>query len=361
MTASVLDPSVHEAIRRRFVEHPRSDLDARELLVALVAEEAPLLDAGTAGRCVDHLHAALVGLGPLDSLMRDPAVTDILVNGPGPVWVERDGRLMRSDIVVDDAEIALIVERAFHRNGLSVDRSHPIGDTRLAGGARISAVLPPLAIDGTLVAIRKFSPVRLGLDAFAAPAVATRLSDYVRRRANIVVFGPTGSGKTTLVNSLAGEIDPSQRVVTIEDAAELQLSLPHVVRLEGRPDNGDGAGRVELRTLVRAALRLRPDRLIVGEVRGAEALDMVWAMATGHDGSLSTCHARSAPDVLARLETFVMLAGTDLPLDAVRAQVRSAVDVVIGVRRDGARRKVVSVDEVVADPGHPTGFREVAR
>ena len=351
MTTSNTD----EVIRRRFLDDPRSDRPAADLLAEIIADELPLAGPAEAAAVLERLHASLLGLGPLDQLLRDPSVTDVLVNGPGPVWIERRGRLERTGVSLSEPEIALIVERAFRRNGLAVDRAHPVGDTRLANGARISVVLPPLAPDGALVAIRTFTPARLDLAAFGGADVVERLCADVRRRANIVVFGSTGAGKTTLVNSLTAAIDPRERVVTIEDAAELQLTLPHVVRLEGRPDNGDGAGRAELRTLVRAALRLRPDRLVVGEVRGPEALDMIWALATGHDGSLSTCHARSAPEVLARLETFVLLADAGLPLAAVRAQVRSAIDVVVGVRRDGAARRVTSIHEVSSDPAHPTG------
>jgi pilus assembly protein CpaF len=229
----------------------------------------------------------------------------------------------------------------------------------LETGARISVVLPPLAVDGVHVAIRRFASRPLALDAFGPPAVVDRLRAAVAARANIVVFGATGAGKTSLVTALASTIDPADRVITIEDAAELRVDLPHVVRLEARPDNGDGAGRVGIRALVRAALRLRPDRIVVGEVRGPEALDMVWAMATGHDGSLSTCHAKSAADVLARLETFVLLADAALPLSAVRSQVRSAVDLVVGVERDGAARRVTSVHRVVDDPTHPSGVEAV--
>lgn len=347
---------VDEVIRRRFLEDTRRDVPAEALLAEIVADELPLASPSEVADAVDRSHAALLGLGPLDPLLRDASVTDILVNGPGPVWVERAGRLRPSGVNVTASEVALIVERAFRRNGLSVDRSHPVGDTRLADGARISVVLPPLAPDGTHVAIRKFSARPVGLAEFASPPVVSRLRRDVERRANIVVFGPTGAGKTTLLNTLATAIDPGERVVTIEDAAELRLGLPHVVRLEGRPDNGDGAGRADLRMLVRAALRLRPDRIVVGEVRGPEALDMIWALATGHNGSLSTCHAKSAADALTRLETFVLLADASLPLGAVRAQIRAAVDVVVGVRRAGSTRRVVSVHEVCPDPDHPTGL-----
>lgn len=350
---------VEAAIRRRFLDDRRTDVPAAAILAELVAEHLPLAGEDEVTATFERLHASLVGLGPLDPLLRDPQVTDVLVNGAGPVWVERQGRLVRTDVTVTDDAIDLIVERAFRRTGTSVDRSHPIGDTRLADGARVSVVLPPVAPDGPHVAIRRFRPTPVPIGEFGPPEVGRRLVDAVRRNANIVVFGGTGSGKTTLVGTLAGSIDPAHRIVTIEDAAELRIDRPHVVRLEARPDNGDGAGGVDLRTLVRAALRLRPDHIIVGEVRGGEALDMLWAMATGHDGSLSTCHARSAADALARLETFVLLAGTELPAAAVRSQVLAAVDVVVGVQRSGGRRQVVSIHEVDEASGIDGALRPV--
>lgn len=346
-------------VRDRFVEHVADERDASAVLTDLVLRRCPLLDPTTLASTVDRLRSALLGLGPLDRFLDDPAVTDVLVNGSGRVWVDRGGSLAATDVVIPSADVAALVERAFRRNGLTVDRSHPIADTRLPSGARLSVILPPLAVDGTCLAIRRFPDRPHDLDAFGPPEVTALLRRYVAARANIVVFGPTGSGKTSLVNALAADIPPSERVVTIEDAAELRLPLPHVVRLECRPANGEGAGGVDLRTLVRAALRLRPDRLVVGEVRGAEALDMIWALATGHDGSLSTCHAKSAEDVLTRLETFVLLADAALPLAAVRVQVRSAVDVVVGIARRGDRRCIVSVNEVVTDPDHPSGTHRV--
>lgn len=335
--------------------------DTLGAIAELVRERSPLLDDRAFDAAVARLHDDVAGLGPVASLLRDDAVTDVLVNGAGPVWVERGGRLERTAVTVDETAIARLVAATFGANGLNVDRAHPVGDTRLPGGERVSVVVPPVAVDGTHVAIRRFADRPLGLDAFADVVVADRLREIVRQRANVVVFGATGSGKTSLVAALAGQTDPGERLVTIEDAAELRLTAPHVVRLECRPHNGEGAGRVDLRTLVRAALRLRPDRIVVGEVRGPEALDMIWALATGHDGSLSTCHARRPAEVLARLETFVLLADAALSLVAVRAQVRTAIDVVIGVARRGERRSVVSVDRVVADPDHPTGVEPLWR
>ena len=345
--------TLHDSVRRRFLADDRTGTDARQVLTELVRTEAPLATEGEAEDLVDALWAELVGLGPLEPLLRDDEVSDVLVNGPGEVWVERLGQLERTGVVLDADELAVVVERAFRREGPGVDRSRPIGDARLDGGARISVVLPPAAVDGPVVAVRRFAAKPVPLDAFAPESVANWLTDAVTERANVVVFGATGAGKTTLLNALGAVIDPRLRVVTIEEAAELRLPLPHVVRLECRRSNAEGTGAIELRSLVRAALRLRPDRIVVGEVRGPEALDMIWALASGHDGSLSTCPARSATEALARLETFVMMADAGLPLAAVRAQILSAIDVLVGVTRDGARRRVSSIHRVrrVAEGG----------
>ena len=344
----------HALIRRRFVEHPDAARTPREILAEVVGETYPLLDRHRVDEVVDRLFAELMGLGPLERFLLDDEVSDVLVNGPGPVWVERAGRLSPTEVMVSADEIAALVERVFAERGLSVDRSHPIGDTRLHDGSRISVVVEPLVLGGTHVAVRRFAARPHDLAAFAGPEEVALLAGLIEQRSNIVVFGPTGSGKTSLVNALCATIDPTERVVTIEDAAELRLGLPHVVALECRPDNGDGAGGVTMRQLVRAALRLRPDRFVVGEVRGPEALDMVWALASGHDGSLSTCHASTAAEALARIETFVLLADATLPLAAVRAQVRAAVDVLVGVRRVGERREVCSVHRVDDLAGEPS-------
>jgi pilus assembly protein CpaF len=229
---------------------------------------------------------------------------------------------------------------------------HPIGDTRLSDGSRVSAVLPPVALDGIAIAVRRFRHEVANLSSFGPPEVVTALVQRVQRRHNIVVFGPTGSGKTTLINCLAPFIKPVERVITVEDAAELRLDCPHVTRLETQPANSEGAGKVSTRELVRAALRLRPDRIIVGEVRGPEALDMVWALSSGHRGCLSTVHARSADDALARLETFVLLADSGLSEVAVGRQVRSAIDTLVGVERlPSGERQVVSIDDLPRPAG----------
>jgi pilus assembly protein CpaF len=289
----------------------------------------------------------LVGLGPVQHLLEDPSVSDVLVNGPGPVWVERAGRLERTTTVVDRSQVLTAIERLVVPLGLRVDRSQPVLDARLADGTRVCVVLDPPAVGGPFLAVRRHGRATPPLEQVAA-GFAAALRDRLHRRRNIVVHGPTGSGKTTLLNALAAELRPDERIVTIEDVAELRLPGDHVVRLEARPGTAEGVGRVGIRQLVRTALRLRPDRLVVGEVRGAEALDMVWALSTGHDGSMSTLHASSAPDALRRLATMCLAADEALPLAAVREQVADAVHVLVGMSRtDGGGRRVTSLHDVV--------------
>lgn len=277
--------------------------------------------------------------GVLGSLLADADVTEIMVNGPGEVWVERHGCLARSGVLIDRPAIDALVERTVAAAGRRVDRASPIVDLRLHDGSRVNVVLAPLAVDGPCVTIRRFRARALPLDAFAAAPVAALLVGLVRSRANLLVSGSTGAGKTTLLNALATAIPAAERVVTIEDTAELRLPLPHVVRLEARPASADGTGAVTLRDLVRTVLRMRPDRIVVGECRGGEALDLLQAMHTGHRGTLGTIHANDPLDALRRLETLVLLAGSGLPVVAVRDQIDSALDAVIHVGRgaDGAR------------------------
>jgi pilus assembly protein CpaF len=291
------------------------------------------------------------GLGVLESLLADGDVSDVMVNGPGPVWVERRGALEELPIRLDRVTIDLLVERIVGPLGLRVDRSSPLVDARLPDGSRVNIVVPPLAVDGPCITIRRFATRALSLADFCPPDVATLLAASVVARANILGSGGTGAGKTTLLNALAGHIPSGERLVTIEDTAELRLAQDHVVRLEARPANAEGAGAVSIRDLVRNALRMRPDRIVVGECRGGEALDMVQAMNTGHTGSLSTCHANGTVDALHRLETMVLLAGVPLPLAAVRDHVHAALDLVVQVARHGdGRRSVVEVAEVSPDP-----------
>lgn len=321
--------------------------ELRRRVVEAVAAAAPLLDESGRASAVEAVVARLRGLGPLDALLDAPEVTDVLVNGDGSVWTERSGVMTREAIELTADERAAIIERIVHPLGLRADRAHPIVDARLADGSRANAVLPPVSVDGPCLSIRRFGAAVLPLEAFCPSPVADLLHRAVRERCNIVVSGGTGSGKTTLLNALAAHIPAGERLVTIEDAAELRLGRAHVVRLEARPANAEGVGAVVMRDLVRTALRMRPDRILVGEARGPEALDMLQAMNTGHEGSLSTCHANSPVDALRRLETMVLTAAVDLPSPVVREQLAAAVDLVVQLERRHGRRAVVAVDEVV--------------
>jgi pilus assembly protein CpaF len=277
------------------------------------------------------------------------------------VWIERGGVLGRTDLRLARPAVDLVIERIVAPLGLRVDRSSPIVDARLPDGSRVNVVVPPLAVDGPCVTIRRFGARAIPLAELCPPGVDALLAAAVVARRNIVVSGGTGAGKTTLLNALGGAIPRGERVVTIEDAAELRLPREHVVRLEARPGNADGVGEVTVRDLVRNALRMRPDRIVVGEVRGPEALDMLQAMNSGHEGSLSTCHANSAADALRRIETMVLMADAALPLGAIRDQLESSVDLVAHMNRGpGGRRGVVSVAEVVDRPGRGPRVVEVA-
>ncbi len=321
---------------------------AGALSVAEMArQEAPLLRPEQVERVVDEVLARTTGLGPLESLLADAEVTEIMVNGPNEVWVERSGSLHRVELDLDGPAIEHLIERIVGPLGLRVDRASPMVDARLGDGSRINAVVPPLAVDGPCLSIRRFAPRAIPLERFCPPVVASLLRWAVLARMNVLVAGATSSGKTTLLNALSAQIPPGERIITVEDAAELSLPQEHVVRLEARPANADGAGVATVRDLVRNALRMRPDRIVVGEVRDAAALDMLQAMNTGHEGSLSTCHANSPADALRRLETMVLMGDVALPLAAVREHVGSALDLVVQVARgaDGARQ-VVEVAEV---------------
>jgi len=308
-------------------------------VAALLPSEAPLLPTTATAAVVD----ALVGLGPIEVLLRDPQVSDVLVNGNGDVWVERAGTLQRSEVrFANPADLVAAVERVIAPLGLQLDRASPAVDARLADGSRLHAIVPPAAVDGPVLAVRRFTEAVADLAQLVdvggiTKAGAGQLRSLVTGRQNIVVCGSTGSGKTTLLNILSHEIPEHERVVTVEDAAELKLR-GHVVRLEGRPPNSEGRGAITLRQLLRHALRLRPDRIIVGEVRGVEAFDMLQAMSTGHDGSMSTIHASSAAEALWRLETLALSSDVPISEESIRRQVRSAVDAVVVVsRRDGHR------------------------
>jgi len=341
---------------------PGRDLEIRARLAELLRDEAPLLRAGAFAQLLTELTHEVSGLGPLEPLLVDPSVTEIMVNGPGQAFVERGGRLESVRLDLDADAIVRLVERVVAPLGLRLDRSSPLVDARLSDGSRLHAVIPPLALDGPCVTIRRFGTRDLALSAFGvAGGCADLLGWAVAAGWNVLVSGGTSTGKTTLLNALSAAVPDAERIVTIEETAELRLRQPHVVRLEARPPNAEGAGGTSVRELVRAALRMRPDRIVVGEVRGGEALDMLQALNTGHDGSLSTVHANTAGDALARLETLVLMAGLGLPIEAVRAQIATAVDAVVQVGRagDGIRR-VVTVGEVVrgaADPYGPPAVR----
>jgi len=343
-----LDARVHQRVLRATPDQALDD----DALADLVRVEAPLLGAADVTAVVGRVRARIGGLGPLEPLMADPAISDVLVNGPGPVWVERAGGLQRTDVALSRAAIDLLVERVTAPLGLRADRATPVVDARLPDGSRVHVVLPPLAVDGPVVTIRRFGATAVPLAEFCGPAVAGLLADAMAAGRNIVVSGGTGAGKTTLLNALCRLLPRSERVVTVEDAAELRLPGDHVVRLETRPATADGLAAVGVRTLVRAALRMRPDRIVVGEVRGPEALDMVQAMNTGHGGCLSTCHANGAADALRRVETMALLGDGGVPLGAVRGQMAGALDMIVHVvRAGGPRRRVAAVAEVVDEPG----------
>lgn len=349
-------------VRARLLANPSSG-SARAEIAQLVHSVAPLLPTDERAVVVAELMAEVEGLGPLEPLLADPEVDEVLVNAGRDVWVERRGQLECCDVSLDRGAVERLVERIIAPLGLRADRTAPMVDARLADGSRVNAILPPLAIDGPCLTIRRFRPSPLPLDAFASSAVARLLRQAVESRKTILVSGGTSTGKTTLLGALAASIPGHERIITVEDAAELRLSRPHVVRLEARPANAEGVGEVTVRDLVRNSLRMRPDRIVVGEVRGAEALDMLQAMNTGHEGSLSTCHANSAADALRRLETLALMAGIGLPLAAVREQVASAIDLVVQLARvaDG-RRGVVEVCEVSppAELGEPAALNRVA-
>ncbi len=308
----------------------------------------------------------MFGFGPLESLLRDPGISDILVNTYSQVYVERGGQLELTDVTFyDDAHLMKVIEKIVSRVGRRIDESTPMVDARLPDGSRVNAIIPPSAIDGPLMSIRRFSVNPLKMDDLVnyqslTPPMAELLDSLAKAKVNVLVSGGTGSGKTTLLNILSGFIPRSERIVTIEDAAELQLQQPHVLRLETRPPNIEGKGEITQRTLVRNALRMRPDRIILGEVRGAEALDMLNAMNTGHEGSLATIHANTPRDALTRLENMISVGGLTLPPKTMRQQIASAISVVVQATRltDG-KRKIVSIQELTGMEGDIINMQEI--
>jgi pilus assembly protein CpaF len=308
----------------------------------------------------------VMGLGPLEPLLADPTVSDILINTHRAVFVERHGKLETTTVrFASEQHLMKIIDRIVSRVGRRVDESSPMVDARLPDGSRVNAIIPPLAIDGPLVSIRRFGTVPLKADNLVAngsltPHIAELLAGMVRAKLNVLISGGTGSGKTTLLNILSSHIGNTERIVTIEDAAELQLQQPHVVRLETRPPNIEGKGEINQRALVRNSLRMRPDRIILGEVRGAEAFDMLQAMNTGHEGSMATIHANTPRDGMARLENMLGMAGMTMPAKAIRQQIASAVSAIVQIARlaDG-KRKVMSVSEITGMEGDVITMQEI--
>ncbi|MGI8497264.1 MAG: CpaF family protein [Gemmatimonadaceae bacterium] len=364
-------------LHRRLIE--RLDLDAleqiknenelvtqiRHAVMEFLRAEATPLSQREREEIVEQIIYEVTGLGPIEPLFRDPTVSDILVNGPREIYVERAGRLSRvAASFRNDSHLLAVIDRIVSRVGRRVDEASPMVDARLPDGSRVNAIIPPLALDGPILSIRRFG-TDLAVHQLVANGTLTEemmqlFSSCVRARLNILISGGTGSGKTTMLNALSTFIPAHERVITIEDAAELQLQQDHVVRLETRPPNSEGRGEVVARDLVKNALRMRPDRIIIGEVRSAEALDMLQAMNTGHEGSLTTIHANSPRDAISRLETMILMAGTNLPNRAMREQISSAMDIIVQLARlaDGTRR-VTSIVEVTGMEGEVITSQEI--
>ncbi len=332
----------------------------------LLNESGVALNSVERKNIIREIQDEVMGLGPIEPLLADPTVSDILVNGPNKVYVERHGRLELTDIVFFDADhLMKIIDKIVSRIGRRIDESSPMVDARLPDGSRVNAIIPPLALDGPILSIRRFSVVPLRSDDLVnnkslTPELAQLLAGMVRAKMNILISGGTGSGKTTLLNVLSSAIPSTERIVTIEDAAELQLQQPHVVRLETRPPNVEGRGEVNQRALVRNSLRMRPDRIIVGEVRGVEVVDMLQAMNTGHEGSMATVHANSPRDALTRLENMAGMGGMAIAPKAMRQQISSAIMAIVQVNRltDG-QRKIVSLQEIVGMEGDIITMQEI--
>ncbi|MBX7168941.1 MAG: CpaF family protein [Pirellulales bacterium] len=328
--------------------------EIRLVVEHLCDTEGTLLNRSERERLIEEVLDETFGLGPLEALLKDPTISDILINGPKKVYVERRGKMERTGVQFrDNGHLLQIIDRIVSRVGRRVDETCPMVDARLQDGSRVNAIIPPLALDGASMSIRRFgaNPLKLeDLLNFKAltPEMVMLLEGAIKARLNMIIAGGTGSGKTTLLNTLSSFIPPTDRIITIEDAAELQLQQDHVVRLETRPPNIEGKGAITATDLVRNALRMRPERIIIGECRGPETLDMLQAMNTGHEGSLTTIHANTPRDALARIETMITMAGFELPLKAMRQQIASAVDVIIQANRlQGGKRRVTHITEVV--------------
>ena len=366
MHQMILDRIDLERLKRLTAEQFKHELAL--LIQRIIEEERIVLNQSERHNLVLDIQHEMLGFGPLETLLADPTISDILVNTYAKVYVERRGKLELTDVTFhDNAHLMKIIEKIVSRVGRRVDESSPMVDARLPDGSRVNAIIPPLAVDGPILSIRRFAVNPLTVENLVAyksltPPMVLVLQALGMAKINILISGGTGSGKTTLLNLLSGFIPANERIVTIEDAAELQMRQPHVVRLETRPPNIEGKGEVTQRALVRNALRMRPDRIILGEVRGAEAMDMLQAMNTGHEGSLATIHSNTPRDALARLENMVGMAGANLTPHATRQQICSAVTVVLQVTRltDGAR-KLVSLQEITGMEGDVIAMQEIFR
>ena len=344
----------------------RLEQQVREILPEVLAKEEKPLTAADRSRIIGEICDEIIGHGPLEPLLRDADISEIMVNGPERIYVERFGRISEVDAAfVDETHLRRIIDKIVARVGRRVDEASPMVDARLPDGSRVNAVVPPIALDGSVLTIRKFAADPYGVDDLIAFGTMTRpvadlLSACVRGRQDMLISGGTGTGKTTTLNVLSQFLPSDERIITIEDAAELQLHQEHVLRLESRPPNIEGRGQVTIRDLVRNALRMRPDRIVVGEVRDGAALDMLQAMNTGHDGSLTTVHANSPRDALSRVETMVLMAGMDLPIRAIREQIASAIDLIIHQSRlkDGTRR-ITHITEVVGMEGDVISLQDI--
>lgn len=347
---------------------PAIRTEIAEIIGEILADRRENLNRAEREALVDDVLDELLGLGPLEPLLQDETITDILVNGPKTVFVERFGKLERAATTFqDERHLMRIIQKIVSAVGRRIDESSPFVDARLADGSRVNAIVAPLAVDGSLLSIRKFAKKRISMDRLIefgsmTPAMGEIMHAMVSLRKNVLISGGTGSGKTTLLNALSAFIDGSERIVTIEDSAELQLQQDHVARLETRPPNIEGKGEISQRDLVKNALRMRPDRIIVGEVRAGEAFDMLQAMNTGHDGSMTTVHANTPRDALSRVEQMIGMSGIDMPARSARAQIASAVDVVVQVGRlsDG-RRKILSISEITGMEGDTITMQEIYR
>ncbi len=353
-----------EAVERMAPERLREELAV--MVDRILTEENVVVNSSERRTLVRDIQHEMLGLGPLEPLLADPTISDILVNGPRQVYVERRGQLSATDVTfADDDHLMKIIDKIVSRVGRRVDESSPMADARLPDGSRVNVIIPPLALDGPSMSIRRFSVVPLTIENLVeyktlTPEMALVLEALANAEVNLLISGGTGSGKTTLLNIMSGYIDPGERIVTIEDAAELQLRQPHVVRLETRPPNIEGKGEIPPRALVRNALRMRPDRIILGETRGAEAIDMLQAMNTGHEGSMTTIHANTARDAIGRMENMLAMGGMNIPPKVARSQIASAVGVVIQANRltDG-RRKVTSISEITGMEGDVITMQDV--